>query len=635
MRRVSYLVGKALTVNLSNKKIAKKEISHRLMRQFIGGVGLGAKYLFDEVEPAIDPFSPENKVIFAPGALAGTPFPSSSRLSVVSKSPLTRLYGDSNAGGFIAVQIKQAGYDLIIFSGKSDKPVYVWINDDNVEIRDASHLWGKNVLEADSIIKKDIGDNEISTALIGQAGENLVRFACVMNEVWSAAGRTGIGAVMGSKHLKGFAVRGTSDIVLTHPEKFDELYSEYLKMYEVSTGHMWIKYGINFIVEDAQKRGTLQTKNCYTGVFKDADKIGGEALRKYTIKTKSCLGCYLRCRRCAYVKSGVYAGSYCEPIEFDMLEAWGSKVLNSDLESIIAICRLLDLYGMDVISAGDTVAWALECYEKGILTKEDADGLELKWGDPELLITLIRKIAFREGFGNLLAEGSRIAAAKVGKGADYYAMHAKGLEFSSRDPRTEYDRALAYAVSNRGSDHLTYVHSFAWQISNEDAEKFGLTPIQVDSSIPKGIGKFLKWNEDINIFKDILGLCWWPYLLSVYPLISIKLAVKYYHALTGIDLTEDELMRVGERTINVKRAFNVREGVDRRDDTLPERFFAEPLPEGPAKGKRVKKEIFEKIKDEYYEARGWDKVTTVPLRRRLERLGLHDVADKLARFKNR
>ncbi len=633
MRSTHYLVGKALRVNLDNKKIVREEIKPTYMRMFIGGVGLGAKYLFDEVEPAISPLSPENKVIFAPGALAGTPFPSSSRLSVVSKSPLTGLYGDSNAGGFIASQIKQAGYDLIIFSGRSDKPVYVWINDDNVEIGDASHIWGKNVLEADTIIKKDTGDNEASTALIGQAGENLVKFACVMTEVWCAAGRTGIGAVMGSKNLKGFAIRGTKDVKLAHPEKFDELYSGYLKMYEVSTGHMWTKYGINFIVQDAQKRGNLQTKNCYTGVFNDADRIGGEALRKFTVKVKSCSGCYLRCRRCTYVKRGVYASSYCEPIEFDMLEALGSKVLNNDLESIIAMCRLVNLYGMDVISTGDTIAWAMECYERGILTKEDTDGLELKWGDPELLIELISKIALRKGFGNLLADGTRVAAAKVGKGADYYAMHIKGLELSSRDPRTEYDRALAYAVSNRGADHLTYVHSFAWQISDEDAKKFGLTPIKVDPSNTEGIGRFLKWNEDINIIKDILGLCWWPYFLSVYPLISIKLAIKYYHALTGIDLTEDEIMRVGERTINIKRAFNVREGVNREDDTLPERFFTEPLPEGPAKGKRIKKEIFERIKDEYYEARGWDKVTTVPLRKTLEKLELFDVADSLYYFK--
>ena len=630
--------GQYLEVNLTTGKIVKKILPKELAKAYLGGTGFAAKILWDRVKPGIDPLGLDNVLVFATGPITGTFFPPAGRFMVAAKSPLTGIWGEAHCGGHFGPEIKYAGYDMVVFEGKAEKPVYLYIDDDYVELKDATHLWGKTTRETTKSIQEELGDDSIKVACIGPAGENKVRFACVIVDFYRAAGRTGMGAVMGSKNLKAIAVRGTRSITVADPDKFFELAVDGLEretksklglMAQESLG----KTGTPSLVELENEIGRLPTKNHWTGTFKDADKISGETIRKkYRTSRESCFSCGIQCKFISHVSSGPYKGTLSGGPEYESIFALGSNCMVSDVEAVLHANMLCNEYGLDTISTGKVISFAMECYEHEIITKEDTDGLDLTWGNAESEIQLIHKIAKREGFGNLLAEGVKRAAEKIGKGAEKFALHVKGLECSGQDPRGQYSVGLTYAVNVRGADHLRSLSCYE-ELGYPDvaAERYGSDKAEEIMNLrsPKYKAMVVLDLEDLYAIVDSLIICkygtMWP------PIYYWDDFAKIIPALTGMKEYSDieYVKKVGARISTLRKAFNVREGLDRKDDTLPERFLKEPMPEGPAKGHTCPLDI---MLDEYYELRGWNKETGIPTRKSLEELDLSDVADELEKM---
>lgn len=622
-------MGKYLRVDLTQGKVIEKETEKWRARLYLGGNGFGTKILWDEVPARIDPFSPENKLIFSTGPLTGTLWPSSGRFEVIGKSPLTGIYGDCNSGGHWAPELKYAGYDMVVFEGRAKKPVYLWIEDGQAELRDAAHLWGKTTWETEKIIRRDHGDERIKIASIGPAGENKVRFACVITS-GRAAARTGQGAVMGSKNVKCVAVRGTKDVTVANDEFYDYAYLMHQKVLanEFTPGES--RYGTPLLVTLMSEIGRFPTKNFQRGDFPYAAEISGEVLEeKFLVKRLGCFGCPISCGRAVAVKEGPFKGTYTEGIEYESLNALGARTWNRYMPSIIKADLLCDEYGLDTISTGSVIAFAMECYERGIITKEDTGGIELEWGDYEVELQLIEKIARREGIGDILAGGVRIAAQKFGKGADYYAIHVKGLETSAQDPRAQQSMGLAHITSTRGADHLKGFPTIdETGYVKEAIERYGeqYLPEIVDGLAMKYKAMVVKDGEELGAIADSAITCkftthfppcyYWPELAR-----GLSLA-------TGMPLDVAELKKIGERIYNLQRCFCVREGISRKDDTQPKRLLTEKGT-GRAKGHVVYQEP---MLEEYYELRRWDKETGWPTRAKLEDLDLKDVADELEKI---
>lgn len=617
--------GKILYVDLSEGKIEKHTLSENFAKTYIGGTGFCARILYDETGPETRPLGPENRLIFAVGPFTGTIWPTSGRLNIAAKSPLTEIWGESNAGGHFAPALKYAGYDAIVIYGASEKPAYLWIDDEDVRIMDASYLWGKDIWETDDMIKKDLGDEDIQVAAIGQAGENLVLFANVINELFRANGRTGLGAVMGSKNLKAIAVRGSNGVKVADPEKFKKLISDVKQRIQADPfSAVFSKYGTECLTALMSEIGRFPTKNHQTGVFPFVDKIDGEAILKYKVRDKACFSCVLACKNFLAIRSGQYAGMCGDHPEYETIDSFGGRVWNDDAETILHANWLCDQYGMDTISAGGAIAFAMELWEKGILKKEDTGGLDFSWGNKETIIEMIHKIAKREGFGDVLADGVARAAKRIGKGTEKYAMHVKGLEISAQDGRAQKSMAIAHATSVRGADHLRHC-TFYDEIGLPEPirERFGeqYLPEMADRLSPKYKGIMAKELEDFTALVDSLLLCiytmlnsWWDNLTEV------------YNAVTGFNMTTEDIKRACERIVNLKRAYNIRLGLTRKDDTLPDRFLKEPAPDGPCKGQVVELDY---MLNEYYEQRGLDKVTGFIPKSKLLELGLDDVAREL------
>ncbi|MDK2464637.1 MAG: aldehyde ferredoxin oxidoreductase family protein [Candidatus Korarchaeota archaeon] len=622
--------GQILWVDLSRQKVVPKPLDEELALNYLGGTGFAARWLFDLVGPEVDPFSPDNVFILATGVLTGTIFPQASRHIVAAKSPLTDVYGEAHAAGHFGAELKFAGFDAVVVTGRSDKPVYIYIEDGKAEVKDASHLWGRTTYEAEEIIKEEIGDRQVKAALIGQAGENLVRFAGVFNDHGRAAARAGIGAVMGSKRLKAIAARGYRPIKVARPDEFYETMIEYGKR---MLAHPFtpdrVKYGTNSLVELMQAIGRLPAYNHREGVFDEWEKISGERVtREYLLKPKADFACYQRCGRFVRVPSGKYAMVGKGP-EYEGLDALGANVGNSDLEALIYANHLCNLYGMDVISAGGVIAWAMECWENGLLTKEDTGGLELEWGDPELIVQLIEMIALRKGFGDLLAEGVYRAAKKIGRGTEKYAMHVKKMEIAAQDGRAQKSMGLAHATSNRGADHL-YAFPVLDEVGFEKdiVERFGeqYLPEMTDRLNPKYKGIMVAELEDFGAVVEAVGVC--KYGTIIPPVFFYPDLAEALTLVTGKKYTEADLRLIGARIVNLQRLFNVREGLTRKDDTLPDRFTKEPMPRGPAKGQVVE---LDQMLDEYYQYRNWDVKTGIPRKSLLSELGLEKEAEELER----
>ena len=618
--------GRILYVDLTDGSIEKRPFDRDFALRYVGGRGISSRILYDELEPGMDSFSPDNRLILATGPLNGTPTPSASRLVVASKSPLTGGLGDASAGGYWAPELKYAGFDAIVVRGRSPEPVYLWIEDGEVRIRPGKHLWGQRIHETSQLLKEEIGDDDIHVCAIGPGGENLVRYACVVTDEEGVAGRCGIGAVMGSKRLKAVVVRGTLDVGIADPARFKQAVDAYR---ETLVGEVWTdvlrKLGTPNLVAHRQKLGIWGAKNFQKASIEGWEKISGETFReRFLIKAMGCMGCMVRCRRYSAIQEGPLSPTFTKGPEYDTINALGAKTYVIDPEIILRAHHLCDEYGIDEQTAGSSIAMAMELYERGLLKKEETDGIDLTFGNGEALLHFIEKIPFRKGLGDLLAEGTKIMGERLGAG--YYAIHVKGLEVDASDPRSLVTRALTYSVATRGSCHLRgfpYIDEF---IKPEEAEAhFGTAAVSRLDAI-EGKGRMVAWSENWITIANLLGLCIFAWYRSrSFPMLirrGQELASETFSAATGLPMTGEKLLRCGERVYNLEKLFNLREGFGRASDYPPLRFFEEPLSDGPGKGAKLSRDDYDRLLDEYYEARGWDKETGVPTPDKLKSLDL-------------
>lgn len=615
--------GKILRVNLSDRTSKVEKLPLNVAKDFIGGAGFGIKFLFDEIRPGIDPLGPENKLIFAPGPFTGTSVPCASRIAVTAKSPLTHAVGMCLSGGHFPAEVKFAGYDALIVEGKAEKPTYLWIKNGEVRFRDASKLWGTQTSDCQQIIKDELNDQNVRIACIGPAGENLSKIACIINER-RAAGRKGLGAVMGSKNLKAIAIRGNGSLEVASQEKFKEARNRMLQAMKESPVlyPQFAKTGTPSNVDNTCALGIFPAKNwTATGQFTPVEQIGVEALETRRIGKFFCHECPVGCSQLRLARTEPYSGILTEGPEFETLYAFGGQTGVDDMDSIIAADRLSDELGLDTISTGVAIGFAMELFERGILTSADTGGLDLRFGNHRAMVNLIRWIAYRKGIGALLADGVKIAADKIGKGAEKYALHIKGLELPGYDVRGAKGHGLAYATSYTGGDHN---RGYAFQ------EIFGIpVPYAVDRLSIDGKGKLTKWNQDVRTATcDCPTLC--VFILdTALPPIATQNTADLMESITGIPFTAEDVYRVGERINNLARAFNVREGFTRMDDTFPDRLMTEPLTNGSSRGHLISKEDLKVMLDEYYSVRDWEIATGIPTRRKLMELGLQEAADQL------
>lgn len=613
--------GSILRVDLTTGAVTRRPTDPEEARAFLGGRGLNVKRLWDEVPAHTDGLSPENKVVFGVGPLAGSLFPGGSRFNVSGMSPQTGILGDSNAGGFFGPELKFAGVDQLIVEGRAEKPVYLVVWDDWVEIRDASHLWGRDVTEATEALRVELGDRDVQTAMIGPAAENGVRFAGVFSNLVRAAARTGMGSVMASKNLKAVAVRGTGTVPVADLARFQALIDMVdRRIYSHEEYEVRVRLGTTKLVKALNGIGGIVTRHFQSGVFEYADQVSGEMIEaRFKIKSKACFSCTIPCSRFLVVDDPRFPGLKLEGPEYEPLAGFTSRIGNGDLAFGLRCIDLANRYGMDAIALSEVISWAMECTERGILTPADTDGLELTWGNQEAVLALIDAIMRREGFGDVLADGVRAAAERVGGGSERIAMHAKGLEVFQADPRTIKAYALGNAVSSRGADHL---RSEPWFEFSGDAEE-GIRRYGVAESAfrleHKGKGRVVKHFEEMAAICDSLGVCKNTY--NNMEVLDWQETAELLNAATGWDLDGEEVRRAGERIVNLERLFIAREGITRADDTLPHRFLHEPIgpPESPSAGATVD---LDQMLDEYYGARGWDVVTGLPLPAKLAELGL-------------
>lgn len=613
--------GKLLRVNLTEGSIAEEEIPEQWVKDYLGGAGLATKYLWDEVPQDADPLGPENKLIFMTGSLTGVVAPSTGRYSVVAKSPQTGIWGQANSGGRWGVDFKKCGYDGIIFEGASPDPVYLFVGDDQVELRSAEHLWGKNVPETTDQLKEELG-SKFNVACIGQGGENRISYAAIMNDYGRAAGRCGLGAVMGSKNLKAIAARGSKKIPIDNPEELKEHSKKQYELMDESMLKITLQaFGTNAVLDLVSVRGGFPTRNWQKGVFDLSDDINGPALSDKILKKNiTCFACPIECGRGTELTEGKYAGKEGEGPEYETVGTFGGMCLVNDLEAISMAGYLCNDYGIDTISAGSTIAFAMECYEKGILTDEDTGGIALNFGDADIIVDLVHMIAKREGVGDLLAEGSKRMSEKLGQGSEHFAMHVKGLELPAYDSRAVQMTGLSYATANRGGDHMTaYVQGptfidapFLMVDDSEIKDPFVADPDEVF---------IVRDMEDMLTTFDCVGACKFMGLC-----LDDDDWVRLVNLVTGWDLSTEEYKRAGERVYNLARAFNNREGLTAEDDTLPGRLLKDPLPDGPAEGHVNELPI---LLEKYYQLRGWDAKSGKPSSEKLKELSLDYVAEKL------
>ncbi|MBC7236593.1 MAG: aldehyde ferredoxin oxidoreductase family protein [Chloroflexi bacterium] len=625
-------MGKILHVNLTNRTIEIEEPPELFYRMYMGGSGLAMHYLLNMLEPGVDPLGPDNVLVLSVGVLTGAPISGLSRVMANAKSPLTGAIGDAQGGGFWPVEFKNAGFDAIVITGKADKPVYLWIQDGQAEIRDAGHLWGKVTGEVDKAIREELGDPRIQILQIGPAGEKLVRFAAIMNMSTRACGRTGMGAVMGSKNLKAVAVRGHGRIEMADPDKVRELAQWGRENFE-HTG-MWAfgLHGTAGGVNSLQELGALPTRNWSSGVFEGWEKIWGQTMSDTILKERdTCYGCIVRCKRVVEAKEPYEVDPYYGGPEYETVASLGSYCGVDNLVAIAKANELCNKYGMDTISCGGTIAWAMDCYEKGILTKEDTDGLELKFGNAEAMVQLVQKIADRQGFGDLLAEGSYRAAQKIGKGTEELVVTVKKQEYPAHVPQAKRSLALVYAVNPFGADHMSSDHDPNYDPGADKATHARASVLGLINPVPNRdlSNEKVRWamvTEYAYSFLDCCGTCqfvWGP-TWQLYDMDQLRELVR---GITGWRVSIHELLEVGQRRLNMMRAFNVREGLGKEDDMLPKKGFI-ALKGGATDGVSVDKEEFLKARDLYYAMNGWDE-NGVPLPGTLAKLRLEWVAEKL------
>ena len=611
--------GKILRVDLSRGAISVDEPDEAFYRCYIGGSGFVSYFLLRELSGGEDALGPENKLVFATGAVTGVPIAGSGRNSVGAKSPLTNGHGNAEVGGYWGAEVKQAGYDAIVVDGKAESPVYLWIEDGKVEIRDAGHLWGKTTGECQKLIQKELGSGSIRVAQIGIAGENQIRYACVINDINHAAGRSGMGAVMGSKNLRAIAVKGRQKVELADAKVVSSLARSLRDAIKARMETGMSKNGTAGGVMMFNTIGNLPTRNFRQGQFEGAEKISADAINEnILVRRGGCYACPLRCKpEVAVGKPYNVVPLYGGP-EYETLGALGSNCGVDNLEAIARANQQCGAYGIDTISTGDTIAFAMECFENGILSEKDTGGLKLNFGNAEAMLQLVEMIARKEGIGELLAEGTARAAKEIGRGAEEFAMQVKGQEVPMHEPRCKQGMGLGYAISPTGADHCHNIHdhSYAYRVSDRMKAMgiFETVPAQeLSANKVKVLINGSLWQHALNC----LVFC------NFVPLDADR-TVNLIRGITGWNTDYWELMKVGERCITMARAFNIREGMTRADDYLPKRFFT-PFDSGPLEGVAIKEEELNQARDTYYGMVGWDKEGK-PTLAKLQELGIEWVA---------
>jgi len=608
--------GKVLRVDLTSEKIATEPLNREWAKRFIGGKGLGARYLFEEIKPGVDPLSPDNVLMIWTGPLVGTMVPLTSRYALVTKSPLTGTFLDSYAGGYFGPELKYSGFDGVIIKGKASKPVYLWINDGKAEIRDAKNLWGKDNFRTEELIRKETGQSKARVASTGPAGEKLSLIAGVTSDITRNAGRGGGGAVFGSKNLKAIACRGTLGVDVPNMADLVKMSKEmFLKDVVENPDHAGsITDGTPIIVNQSQDAAILPTRDWTSGEFEGSSGINSDALKsRVLVRRKACMGCGLACGSWAKVKKGAFKGASTEGPEYETIGLSGSNCGIGNIEAVVKFAEECDKLGLDTMSAGSVTAFAMDLFERKILTKKDTGGLNLKFGNEDAFAKMPAMIAKREHIGDALADGSKRAAMRIGKGAEKLVIESKGSEYPAYDPRGSIGMALAYATSDRGADH-----NRAWPVAQD------------------AYGSGDPWNPDgkaaICVEDNTRTSVKWSFIFCDFYAVNFSNMAKYYTAVTGVPADEAYLRSIGKRVWNLTRAFNAREGFTRKDDNLPERMEKEPLPSGKTKGKAVPRADFERMLSEYYKLWNWDDQGR-PTKKTLDDVGLSDIAKKLPYLK--
>jgi aldehyde:ferredoxin oxidoreductase len=613
-------------VNLSSGEITRKKIPEKLRKLFLGGRGIDIYLLYNHIRQGIDPLGPENVLIVSAGLLTGTPSPASARCHVAAKSPLTGLVGSTNMGGFFAPELRFAGIDHLVIQGKSEVPVYLWVKNGRIEIRDASHLWGKDTFETQRILRRELDDQEVKIMTIGLGGEKLVKYACVRTGLKNAGGRTGMGCVMGSKNLKAIAVRGTMDIQIAHPEKaLENLARLNQQILSTKAAKALGTQGTMMIYGVTNNSGLIRTRNFQLNKQEDWERMAAENMEKYSVGTQACFGCVVHCRHKWHIKDGPYAGLRGEGPEYNSQVALGNLVNAKELETVIVGSYLVDKYGIDITEVGNLTAWVMELYEKGIVDDQAAGGLDLSWDNGDkLILEMIEKIAHREGLGDILAEGPYGAIQKFGPESEYYLMHIKGLSNIGSDERPTPALALGIATATRGSDHLrSRPATDLFHLPEEVLEKIYGGPVSSDYGSYAGKGRMVQHQESVYAVVDALGTCKFQTIFFSPHMPNVQEFAEHIKYITGMEFTPEELLETGQRITALERMFNIREGKDRKDDYLPERYYRETTKLGYAitRDKRIVLEKFDEMLDEYYTLHGWDK-NGIPRTETLEKLEL-------------
>ncbi len=618
-------IGKILKVDLTLGKVHEETLHESFYKTWLGGYGLGARIVYDEITPKTDPLGPKNIIGFTTGILTGAFTALGSSFTAVGKSPLTGTWGDSRAGGYFGAELKSAGFDAVFCYGRASKPVYLWINEENAEIKDASSIWGKDTYKTEDILREEHGDKRIQFASIGPAGEKLSLMSCMITDKGRAAGRSGLGALMGSKNLKAVAVRGTKQIPVFNHKKVMELRRKFIELTKTEREFYYeyfTKYGTSGATAMLALSGDAPCKNwrgAATLDFPNAERISDENVIKYLTRRYACHGCAMPCGGYIKVETGSYAVEAMKP-EYETLASFGTLCLNDNIESIMFVNDICSRYGLDTISTGSTVAFAIECYENGLITREDTRGVELKWGNADSIVKLTESIAKREGFGDVLADGVAIAAKKIGKGSEKYMAHVAGQEIPMHDPKLMPTYGSGYVI-----DATPARHTQGFEIYLDTLPGVKMPPFSEDKYDYHGKGAAIAYMSYYTHMVNSLGVCLFP--SSLVTIEGIPNHADFVNAVTGWKMSMQELLVCGERIACMRQTFNVREGFTPADFKIVGRAAGKPtFVEGPLKGITVD---FNNWAKEYFDYAEWNYETGKPSERKLVQLGLQDVAEHL------
>lgn len=621
--------GKVLQVDLNQQNVEFEQPDETFYQTYVGGSALGMYYVLKHTPARTDPYGPKNTLVLALSVMTGAPISGQSRITAVAKSPLSGAVGDSQAGGYFPAEMKFAGVDAIVVHGRSEKPVYLYVNNGQAELRPAEHLMGKFTGEVEALLKEELGDERVQILQTGPAGERGVRFAALMNMANRANGRTGMGAVMGSKQLKAVVVRGKMRPKLASKAALNSLAKWGAKHFEESDVYGLGMYGTAEIVRFQDDDGGLPTRNWDSGTFEGAMAIDGVTMAKSILKERdSCYACTVRCKRVVEVAEGPYRVDplYGGP-EYETLATFGSYCGIDDLAAIAYANQLCNMYGMDTISCGATIAWAIDCFEKGLISEEDTGGLALRFGDAEAMVDMVEKIGKREGFGDVLAEGSARAAEIMGRGTDALVVTSKNVEVPAHMPQVKRSLGLIYAVNPFGADHQSSEHDPSYEEYPERMAEIGLTEAQPSEVLNREKVEYALVTQHLYSALDSLNICQFVFG-PAWQLYGAEQLREMVQLVTGWEVSVEDILKIGERRLNLLRAFNGREGMGREQDALPKKMY-KTLTGGASDGIRLTLDELEQAKDVYYEMAGWDKESGIPERGTLEALKLGWVADLL------